>query len=150
MISFTHESWAQFEKDALPIWSAHYEEIAEDKQMPMRPDAETYARLDTVGQLQVVAARSSGQLVGYMLFFIRTHLHYADVLCGFEDAYFLLKDHRKGFTGINLIRHSIKLLKQRGVKRIFVHTKKNKDLGRVLKFLKMRHCDEVYTSWIGE
>jgi GNAT superfamily N-acetyltransferase len=116
----------------------------------MRPDAPLYEHLEAAGQLQILVAREAGRMVGYMLFIVRPHPHYADVLCGFEDAYFLAPAHRKGWTGIRLIRESMRYLKARGVQRVFIHTKLSKDVGRALKFLGLAHTDEIYSAWIGD
>lgn len=117
--------------------------------MPMRPDDDLFSTMDTQGQLQITTAREAGRLIGYMIFAVRPHPHYADVLCGFEDAYFLSAPSRKGWAGINLIKNAISALKKRGVKRVFIHTKKAKNMGRVLTFLGLSHSDEIYSGWIG-
>lgn len=151
MITFSIESWASYFQDCQDLWVEHYDEIAGDKaRMPMRPDADLFIHLESLGHLQVVTARDSGKMVGYMIFAVRPHPHYADILCGFEDAYFLSASYRKGWTGVKLIRESIEVLKKRGVKRWFIHTKKAKDLGRILKFLGGSHSDEIYSGWIGD
>lgn len=116
----------------------------------MRPDDARFETLDGAGQLQIVVARSAGQMIGYMLFVVCPHPHYADVLCAFEDAYFLSADYRKGWHGVRLIREALRLLKSRGVQRWFIHTKKAKNMGRVLEFLGGSHTDEIYSGWIGD
>lgn len=149
MLSYQVETWAQYHADAAETWAAHYDEIAHDKdRMPMNPNVAMYQTLENAGMLQILCARDAGRLVGYMLFTVHAHGHYADVLCGFEDAFFLLKSHRKGFAGIKLIKESLRHLKQRGVKKVFIHTKKKLDVGRVLKHLGLTHSDEIYSGWI--
>ena len=151
MITYQVESWDQYAADCAPLWVEHYQEIAGDKaRMPMRPDVARFRRLEAAGQLQIMVARKSGAMVGYMLFAVSPHPHYADVLCGFEDAYFLTKSERRGLAGVRLISHSIRSLKARGVKRAMIHTKKAKDMGRVLSFLGFDHTDEIYSCWIGD
>lgn len=115
----------------------------------MKPDVKMYQTLENADMLQIVTARDHGRLVGYMLFTVHPHGHYADTLCGFEDSYYLLQSHRRGWNGIRLIKESIALLKQRGVQRIFIHTKKSLDKGRLLNFLGMTHTDEIFSKWIG-
>jgi L-amino acid N-acyltransferase YncA len=151
VITYQVEPWAMYRGDCQAIWAEHYDEIAGDKaRMPMRPHEALYERLEATGALQVMTARSAGRLVGYMLFNIQPHPHYADILCGFEDAYFLSATHRNGMAGVRLIRQSIAALKARGVKRVFIHTKKAKDVGRILTFLGLTHSDEIYSAWIGD
>lgn len=151
MITYQVEPWAQYRAGCDGLWRQHYNEIAADKQrMPMRPDEPLYRHLESAGQLQIVVARDAGEMVGYMIFVVRPHPHYADVLCGFEDAYFVGTGHRRGWTGVKLIRESIRHLKARGAKRVFIHTKKAKDMGRLLTFLGLSHSDEIYSGWIGD
>lgn len=150
MITYAIERWSDYRKDCMPLWVHHYDEIAGDKRMAMQPDEGLFKYLDSVGQLQIMVAREAGEMIGYMLFVVRPHTHYAGVLCGFEDAYYVLPSRRKGWAGIRLIKKSVAALKARGVKRVFVHTKKAKDMGRVLKFLGMTHSDEIYSAWIGD
>lgn len=150
MITYQPETWAQYRAGCDELWVEHYAEIAGDKaRMPMRPDAARFEALEARGQLEIMVARDAGVMVGYMLFAVLPHSHYADILCGFEDAYFLTASHRKGWTGVKLIRAAIERLKARGVQRWFIHTKKSKDLGRVLRFLGGTHTDEIYSAWIG-
>ena len=151
MITYQIETWVQYRADCDALWREHYDEIAGDKgRMPMRPDDKRFEGLEAGGQLQIMVARDAGQMVGYMLFVVSPHPHYADVLCGFEDAYYLSAPHRKGWAGVRLIRESLRSLKERGVKRVFIHTKKAKDMGRVLQFLGLSHSDEIYSGWIGD
>jgi hypothetical protein len=151
VITYQVETWASYFASCQTLWVEHYDEIAGDKErMPMRPDAALFEQLERAGQLQIVTARDAGIMVGYMLFVVRPHPHYADVLCGFEDAYFMSIGSRRGTAGIKLIRESISVLKRRGVKRVFIHTKKAQDLGRILTFLGLSHSDEIYSGWIGD
>jgi hypothetical protein len=150
VITYILEPWSTYRAECDPLWDEHYAEIAGDKErMPMRPDEQLYRELEKTGGLQIMVTRSEGVMIGYMLFFVRAHPHYADVLCGFEDAYFLSAPFRSGWAGVNLIRKSIESLKTRGVKRVFIHTKKAKNMGRLLEFLGLSHSDEIYSSWIG-
>jgi L-amino acid N-acyltransferase YncA len=150
-LTYQQEDWATYHADTSEIWQAHYDEIAGDKaRMAMKPDVKMYQTLESANMLQIVTVRDEGRLVGYMLFTVHPHGHYADTLCGFEDSYYLLKSHRKGWTGIKLIRESIAMLKHRGVQRAFIHTKKSFDKGRVLEFLGFTHSDEIYSAWIGD
>lgn len=150
MITYTLESWEDYYADTGEIWEAHYAEIAGDKRMPMNPDVAMYRTLEAAGMLQILVVREDGRMIGYMIFSVHAHGHYADILCGFEDAYFIYISHRKGGIGIKMIRESIRHLKARGVKRIFIHTKKSHDMSRLLEHLGMTHSDEIFSQWIGD
>lgn len=151
MITFQLESWSDYFRDCQDLWVEHYNEIALDKErMEMRPDIEAYQRLEATGQLQILTARDSGIMVGYLLTVIRPHMHYAGVLCGFEDSYFLSKDHRRGMVGVKLIREGIKQMKFAGVKKCFFMTKAFLDMGRIFERLGFSKSDIVYAAWIGD
>jgi L-amino acid N-acyltransferase YncA len=150
MISYALEPWDRYYRDCQPLWPEHWDEIAVDKdRMPMRPDVATYQALDAAGRLQIVVVRDDGRMVGYILSVIRPHLHYADVLCGYEDAYFLTKSHRRGMIGVNLIREAIRHMKLVGVQKAFFMTKVALDMGPIFERLGFAKTDIVYSKWIA-
>jgi L-amino acid N-acyltransferase YncA len=151
VITYALEPWEQYFRECQALWEEHYAEIAVDKdRMPMRPDIATYRALEARGQLQIVVARDDGRMIGYILSVIRPHLHYADVLTGYEDAYFLTKPHRRGMTGVNLIREAVRHMKAAGVRKVFFMTKAALDMGRIFERLGFTKTDIVYSKWIGD
>lgn len=150
-LTYQLESWATYYRDCQPLWPEHYDEIAVQKdRMPMRPDVAAYQALEAAGRLQIVTVRDDGRMVGYILSVIRPHLHYADVLTGYEDAYFLSKSHRKGFTGVKLIKEAIRHMKAVGVQKCFFMTKVALDMGPIFERLGFDKTDIVYSRWIGD
>lgn len=157
-VTYSVERWADYYRDCLDVWAAHYDEIAGDKdRMAMKPDLALFEQLDAQGALQIVTARRDEVLIGYVLIVVRPHPHYADVLCGFEDAYFLLPSERKGNglgfrsqTGVQMISFALDQLKTRGVQKVFFHTKECRNVSAVLRRLGMKKCDEVLTMWLGD
>ncbi len=151
MITFQLESWEDYYQDCQDLWIEHYDEIAVQKdKMPMRPHVEAYEAMDKAGMLQILTVRDKDKLVGYLITFIKAHLHYADVLCGFEDSYFLSKHYRKGMTGIKLIKEAIGHMELAGVQKVFFMTKSFKNLGLIFEHLGFKHSDSVYAKWIGK
>ena len=133
------------------MWTEHYVVIAVRKdRMPLRPDVATYRALDASGCLQIVVARENGRMIGYVLSVIRPHLHYADILCGYEDAYFLKKSHRKGFVGVKLLREAVEQMRRAGVRKAFFMTKIAHDMGLIFERMGFTRTDIVYSGWIGE
>jgi L-amino acid N-acyltransferase YncA len=150
VITYQLEPWDTYYRDCQALWLAHWDEIAVEKhRMPMRPDVAAYQRLEAAGQLQILVARDDGRMVGYLLTVIRPHLHYADVLCGFEDAYFLAKSHRRGMTGIKLIKEAIRHMQAAGAQKAFFMTKAALDMGAIFERLGFTKCDILYSKWIG-
>lgn len=150
MITYTLEPWDTYYRDCAALWPEHYEEIAVDKdRMPMRPDVANYQALEAAGKLQIVVARDDGRMVGYVLTVIRPHLHYADVLCGFEDAYFLSKTHRRGMVGVKLLREAVRHMQRVGAQKAFFMTKVALDMGPLFERMGFTRTDVVYSKWIG-
>jgi L-amino acid N-acyltransferase YncA len=149
-ITYALEPWATYYRDCEPLWPEHYTEIAVDKdRMPMRPDVATYQALDAAGRLQIVVARDDGRMVGYVLSVIRPHLHYADVLCGYEDAYFLTQSRRRGMVGVKLLREAVRYMQSVGVQKAFFMTKVSLNMGPIFERMGFTMTDVVYSKWIG-
>jgi GNAT superfamily N-acetyltransferase len=150
-VTFHVEPWASYYPECVPLWVEHYEEFApaHEGKMEMGPDVRVYEALDKAGQLQVLVARSAGQMVGYCLVAIRPHIHYSKSLCGFEDSYFVTKSHRKGLVGYKLIKETLRHLEQRGVQRAYFMTKEFLSIAKLLERLGMKKIDTVYAIWLG-
>lgn len=150
MLTFQAEPWAIYYRDCQALWRAHYDELAIRKErMQMKPDVPAYEALERVGSLHILVARENGEMVGYVTSVVRQHLHYADVLCGFEDAYFLRKSHRKGMAGVRLLREWERAMRGRGVQLICAMTKPWLDMGPLFERLGFAKSDHVYSKWIG-
>lgn len=147
MLTFQLEPWYVFWRDGEDLWREHYAEIG-NKDYEMDVDSTLYQAFENAGQLQVLTARKDGRIIGYVVMLVRKHPHY-NILCGFEDAYFLTKVERKGLTGVRLLNEAIKCAKVRGVKRVFFHSKVLKDLRRIFTRLGFKHSDELWAKDIG-
>lgn len=151
MITYDVEPWLQFKREAARLFPLHWEEIAINRdKIRLAVDYERYDQLDATGQLHVVVARSDGDVVGYHLTLVQPHLHYADVLHGFTDVYFIVREFRRGRTGINLFRFVEKTLKARGVKKLFTGTKIHMDLSPMFKRMGWTPTETLFTKYIGD
>lgn len=129
-----------------PLFPLHYEELCVDKRWPCEPDLDVYRMLADKGMLRVITVRADGELVGYMVFIIRPHLHYKSCLCAFEDLYFLRKDMRQGRIGIRMFNYTEAALKRIGVQKMIVHTKAHMDVSRLLEYLDFKLVDKMYSK----
>lgn len=132
MVTFQLEPWALFQRDAEDLWYIHAAAIGAS--LPPALDGTFYQFLESSGQLMILTARRAGCIVGYVMVLVRRHPHY-DVLCGFEDAYFLLRSERRGRVGIRMIQRAIEECKARGCKRVFFHEKEAASLPRFFSHL---------------
>lgn len=151
-LSFAVEPWQQYYPECVELWDMHYAEFTPFHRGRLHggPDVAAYKRCDAAGQLMIVAARAGGKLVGYALVVIRPHLHYKATLCGFEDAYYLHPDFRRGMAGVKLIKFTIQALRARGVKMTYWMTKEFINRAKLLERLGMEKCDTAYCLWLGD
>lgn len=150
MITFQLESWATYCAGIESLWQEHYDELAQNKRKPMRPDDSFYLTCERLGMLQLLTARAEGKIVGYCITVVKPHPHYADILVGFEDSYYLSKIFRKGMTGARLITETEKYLRKRGAKEVVFMEIGSKFLAPLLKLLGFKKTHTVWTKWIGE
>lgn len=146
-ISFQVEDWENYCRDAGAALAEHSEELAADG-MKIQIDAPFYRVCDEQGGLSILTARFEGKIIGYFISVVRAHPHYKDTLCAFEDAYFLSKEHRKGWTGVRLVREAEKALKARGVKKLFVMENRKKNLRSFFPALGYKETHITYAKWI--
>ncbi len=146
MITYQAEAWLDYAKDAPALWLECYEDHG-NARASFQPDHAAYASIEQNGMLRILTARDDGVLIGYVIFVVHAHTHYAGLLCAYEDSFFLAKAHRKGITGARLIRESVRLLKAHGVGRIFFTTDAANSAGPFLERLGFEKSNTVYSLW---
>lgn len=118
---------------------------------PLNPDNAMYAALDAAGRLFILTARREGVMVGYIVYIVYNHPHCTDLLCAYEEHYFLHPSARGGRNGLNLIRQSLGILRKRGVDRAFISTPPGtKNQGRLLKYIGFEHSGDVHSISLGD
>lgn len=130
------------------LFPEHYEELCVTKDFPANPDYDAYRRMGEAGMLRTITCRVDGELIGYIVFIVQPHLHYRDCRTAFEDLYFIKKEWRKGRLGIKLFQYAEKVLKERGVNRIIMHTKVHLDHTRLFEYLGYKHTDKLFTKML--
>jgi hypothetical protein len=154
MITFDEETYAAVKAEAGELLAQHEAELngAPDKRR-MRLNDLMYLAAEAAGRLHILTARDDGVLVGYFVSFIAPHTHYADTLCALEDGYYLARSHRKGLTGVRLIREWARRMKARGdVQELYLMTKlaPHLDHGVIFERLGFKPTDTLYRQWIGD
>lgn len=141
MIDLKQELLCEAVEEMQPLLELHYQELTCHKdQIKLEPDWKRYAELEQQGVFVLFTAREHGHLVGYSAFFLTPHIHYAQTRVAINDVLFLHPDHRKGRTGIKLIRHSEQALKAMGMQKITWHIKFSHDWRTILH--RMGYLDE--------
>jgi GNAT superfamily N-acetyltransferase len=134
-----------------PLLNSHWEEIALNKEkIKLNPDWDAYEAFEHQGKLKIFTARDDGQLVGYFVVIVGTNIHYKDHLFASNDIIYLSPNHRKGFTGIKLIKFAEKCLKTDGISVLTINTKVHQPFDKLMDFLKFRKIERVYSKYLGE
>lgn len=148
-LDFNKESFFAIMGELPPIFLEHYKEIALDQgRMPLQPAWQRYIELEQSDILHILTVRHKGRLVGYHFNFVYPHMHYASTLCSFSDMFFILPQYRQGFNGIKFFIENEKMLKVIGVKKMFVMTKVHKEVQPVMKRLKYKFIERIFSKWI--
>jgi GNAT superfamily N-acetyltransferase len=130
------------------LFPEHYEELCVTKEFPYEPDYEAYKRMAQAGMLRCITCRNDERLIGYIIFIVTPHLHYKSCMTAIEDLYFVTKEFRKGRVGIKLFQYAEKVLKERGVQRIVMHTKVHLDNSKLFEYLGYKMTDKVFTKML--
>jgi GNAT superfamily N-acetyltransferase len=127
------ENMASAWDDMQPLLREHYNEIAHDKHsIPLAPSRARYEALEHAGELFALGARIEGALIGYSVFFVKPHIHYATTLVAVNDVLFVAREYRNTLVGMRLISESEKKLRERGVVKLVWHIKPEHDWSAIL------------------
>lgn len=151
MPTYTIERWEDCQPEIAQLCVLHWEEIALNRDsIPLAPDWERYEALANLGMVETAVARDEdGQLVGYQVYFVMPHMHYKTSLTAMSDVLFLAKEHRKGMTGIRLMKCAEQRLKERGVQRVIQNVKLHSDWGLILERLQYKPFERLYAKLLG-
>ena len=134
---------------AAPLLQQHWEEIALNKQlMVLKPDAETYRRLEQQDKLVSVGAFDGDELVGYSVNLLHNHLHYADLVVAMNDVLYLAPEYRQGSAGRRLLDATEKAVRTRGARMLCWHAKPETALNAILPRLGYGVQDVIFSKEI--
>lgn len=149
-MDFNHEAFTGIRRQIEPLLIDHWNEIALNKDaIKLNPDWKEYARLDMVGALRVYTAREDDVLCGYFVVIVSKSLHYKDHLFANNDIIFLSKDHRKGTTGIRLIKYAVEQLTAEGIKLININTKVHQPFDVILERQGFNLVERIYSKRVN-
>ena len=148
MIRFERARFAEIEAEIAPLWAAHWAEIGQDRdRVPLDPDLAKYRALDTLGMLEITAARRDGALVGYLFSVVDTHLHYRSTLFAAQDLRYLAPACRGGRTALRLGEAHERQLRARGVVKMVAGVKRAADRdGRLFEAMGWRPAETLYVK----
>ena len=151
MITYQQEFLDTCEKDCQELIRLHWEEIALNKELiKLNPDWDAYHTLENSDKLKIFTARVKEELVGYFVVITGSNLHYKDHVFAVNDILYLSKEHRKGRTGLKLIKFAEKCLKKDGVSVLSINTKVHKPFDNLMEYMGFNLIERVYSKYIGD
>lgn len=137
-------------QDLQPLLLRHWDEIAlKDMCGPLDINEDAYRRLDAAGILALTVVRDEGHAIGYAAYFIIPNLHYRHLVMAEPDVFFLAPEHRKGTTGLRLLKAAEASLIERGVTTIVQRVKTAHDCGAIFKRMGYAHVENVWMKAVG-
>lgn len=119
----------------------HYEELTLNKSVvKLNPDWEEYNRLEISNKFTLITVRLETNLIGYIAFFIKPHIHYKDLIVASNDVLYLKKEYRLGMTGVRMLKYAEQTVKELGADKITWHVKHSSDFRPILH--RMGYVDE--------
>lgn len=129
------------------LFTEHWDEIALNKRvMVLKPDAERYRATEKAGMLLALAAYQGGEIVGYSVNFVMSHLHYADLVVASNDLLFVSATHRASRLGLQLIWDTERAAKERGAVLMLWHAKENTALSTLMQRRSYKTQDIIYSK----
>ena len=146
MITYQSEPLSKFIEDGREMFKRHSEESSDRPDViPLNINFNMYLKLEAANKIIALTARDDGKLVGYTLWILTRHLHYSTSLTATSSLVYVDPEYRKGLTGYKLIKWSIEKIKKRGVQRILIGVKPNKDFGKILERLGATYFEKTYS-----
>jgi GNAT superfamily N-acetyltransferase len=132
-----------------PLSAAHFAEVA-DLPKGLSLDQNGYANAERIGAHLFFTARDvNGKLVGYLSMFLRRHVH-AKVLSAYQDAVYLLPEHRQGWNAQGLIAMADAYLRDHGVGVVYHFAPTAHDYGAVLRQLGYNPTEIVWSRHLHQ
>ena len=132
-ISIATETSATLRDEIEKLTPDHWAEFADNQDVPLDVDWDTYMRMHGNGRLLVTTARRRGELVGYQLLTATRHLH-RDVLLISDAVTFIRPDiEARWLVLMRMIQHTVADGRRRGATEFRMRVKTAHYYGRLLE-----------------
>lgn len=138
MTTYQREPANSLWPEIMPLLIEHKEEVSHYPDLALDPDIHAYNDIEVRGFLRCYTARLNGVLIGYHISFLRHNLHYKASLQAVQDVLFVMKQHRHGRIGVQLIHYTEQQLQIEAVQVTYEHVKANAQVRAALAALVAR------------
>lgn len=128
------EGIATWLRQAVPLWEAHWRERERhhDK-IALAPDFPKWFALAQAGAVRGYTARTaSGELAGYLLFWVCPNISYRDHVFAVCELIYLAPQHRRGHNAARLLRCALDDLIAAGVSKVMIEVPDDHDFSALL------------------
>ena len=133
-LSFKKEKFVNIMPELPELFYAQYMELESDiDAVPVDVDWMGYAQAEKSGKLHILAVRDESKLVGYFFCYVAYGNHSKSTLKAASDLLYLRTEYRKGITGLKLIDEAKKMVRDMGVKKLYIIQKSKASLAPILK-----------------
>ena len=94
MLTYQQETFTNCLQDLQQLWPQHFEEVATFPDFGLNVDLDRFYAAEKAGHLVIATVRDAGRLVGYMMDFVFSPIHYKHILSATSDAYYILPNYR--------------------------------------------------------
>ena len=134
-------------QEMAPMLVEHWKEVAMyQDEIPLDPDWDFYASVDDLGVLQTFTCRDEGKLIGYFLFFCKSHPHYRNDNYAVNDIVYFHPDYRVAEVVPGAFRRVENILKAEGFSVVTYHMKVHKPWHKLMEGLNYDHAEHLYSK----
>jgi GNAT superfamily N-acetyltransferase len=144
-IVFAIESVASAEGALRELVPAHHQEVNEFGECALDINWPAYRRADQQGRYVLITARSGGDLIGWVGYFVYEHLRHRGSCMAREDWYYVRPEQRGQGIGRRLFELAEQTLQKRGVKRIIMSCKVRHDHTDLIESLGYQPLEKTFT-----
>lgn len=148
-LTFQRERPHELLDEAMPIFEAHYKEIAHYQDIPLDINEAAYMHLEESGLLRCFTARYNGDLVGYCVFMVRPNLRYSTSIQAVQDILYIEQGKRGPLFGKRLIEYCEDRLKAEGVQVVYQHSKASPEVLAAIDAIPKRHDTGLLFEYMG-
>ncbi|HEX8838200.1 MAG TPA: hypothetical protein VF748_14760 [Candidatus Acidoferrum sp.] len=120
----------------------------DDPRFPLDIDWDAYFAMTVAGQLAFTTARFGDALVGYIANIVRSHLRFKSTRVCFIEAYWLAPTYREGWNAVRMFRFNDAMLKERGVKKVYLAAEDRYEDGKAQILFKRLGYDREAVSMV--
>lgn len=151
VLHFSSEAYSvDLLNEMMPLWKAHFKELAHFKDVELDPDFEMYQKAWDKGIIRIFTARDGKKLVGYNVFVVNFHAHYRTFKSANQDIIYLDTTMRKGLSGYRFMKWSDKRLADEGVQSVYQHPRIMRNWGPLLERMGYKLMDLVYAKRLDQ